>query len=1114
VDAWIDIRRKARESHQNALSVAKGDRRAAEIIAAALSNDDLELAHYEPGSIVGKNVFGFLERESRLVNVAAHQEPGDEAVVIAHEIGHYKLHRDPKNEVTVKAPGLGGDPIDSGAGRVEGYSPRERKEIQADIFAGEFLCPSDWLRAEYIERGRRPSEIAKELGLPPNLVMNQTIRALLLPPLRPAEPGRSGHDAVLDDSQKTAATWNKGPLLVDAGPGTGKTRTLVHRIKHLLGTGAHSGSILALTFSNKAAEEMRERLSAMDADAAIEMWVGTFHAFGLELLTKWPGRVGRSSNVRILDQTGSLALLEENLTKLPLHYYQNLYEPAYELIYVLRVISRCKDELISPAMYRTEAEAALAAAKTDDERENAEKALEVAAIYEIYEQALQDADAVDFGDLVMLATRILEQNSDIRELIHADFNHILVDEYQDVNFASARLLRACCGAGTDVWVVADQRQSIYRFRGAEPSNVSRFEQEFNGTRHPLGHNYRSFAAIVRTFERFSASMGDNSAMVGAWAAHRADGGEVSLTVTPSLAAEAEAIRDKIEELRAKGVPYHDQTILGRTHLTLARVTGILEQLGVPLLYLGDLFERPEIRDLLSLVALDAEFGGIGLVRVAGMREYGASREDALAVIRWAQLNRVFIFDALNRISEIEGLTEDGRIGLAKLGRQLNGFSVGTSPWTLLTTWLFERSDYLSPLLMANDIVSQQKLVAIYQLLKVCGEHVAMGDSSRKRLLERIRRIEVLNEDTPYRAVSSEATDVEAVRVMTIHGSKGLEFRAVHFPALATMYMPNSWRGVRIPPPPSLAHLAMRPTGHDHEEECLFFVGLSRARDYLSLSRAEKYTTRNASASRFLGSVAGVIPATRYQGSGNSYSIGISLKPPAVRDSYPEKELDLYMQCPARYQYQVIEELRGGRDESAYVQFHRCVYITVGWLEQARQNGRTVDGPGALAHLAAVWATGGPIDHAFENYYRSAAENMVRVMAEAISTETGQYYREEWSIPVGARQISITPDRVLIGSDSTVRVQRIRTGRKTKSELDKPIYALLRRGAELRYPGKPVSVEILYLGTGERVPVPAKNDGKLLAKYIDAIADIERGDFHAEPDARRCPNCQCYFMCGV
>src|SRR5260370_1293277 len=168
--------------------------------------------------------------------------------------------------------------------------------------------------------------------------------------------------------------------------------------------------ILALTFSNKAAEEMRERLSAMNPYAAIEIWAGTFHAFSYELITKWPSSVGRTAAVRILDEAGSLALLEDNLAKLPLHYYQNLYEPAYELVHVLRAISRCKDELISPAAYRAEAEAALAAAISDEQSEAAEKALEVAAIYEIYEDELRRADAVDFGDLIALTLRILEDN--------------------------------------------------------------------------------------------------------------------------------------------------------------------------------------------------------------------------------------------------------------------------------------------------------------------------------------------------------------------------------------------------------------------------------------------------------------------------------------------------------------------------------------------------------------------------------------------------------------------------------------------------------------------------------------------------------------------------------
>src|SRR5262249_13181989 len=164
---------------------------------------------------------------------------------------------------------LGGDPVENGMGAGEGYSPRERKEVQADVFAGEFLCPSDWLHDQFVVHGKRPSDIAKELGLPRDLVLHQMIRALLLPPLTEAPPPQAGGVFALDDSQKTAALWSNGNILVDAGPGTGKTRTLVSRVEHLLQqTGP--ASILALTFSNKAAEEMRDRISAMSPAAAIE----------------------------------------------------------------------------------------------------------------------------------------------------------------------------------------------------------------------------------------------------------------------------------------------------------------------------------------------------------------------------------------------------------------------------------------------------------------------------------------------------------------------------------------------------------------------------------------------------------------------------------------------------------------------------------------------------------------------------------------------------------------------------------------------------------------------------------------------------------------------------
>lgn len=1110
MDAWSDIRLAARDCRTAALAKAGAAPTARELVDAMAELEDLEIVEFDPGTRAGENVLGFFERGPGIVHLARGQAKEDEVVVIAHELGHFRLHTNPESDVTDVSMRLSGEPVESGGARVDGYSSRERKEVQADVFAGEFLCPSNWLKDRLLA-GANPSEIAAELGLPRNLVLQQAIRALLLPPLvRHDVEERERVAYGLDDDQQAAVDWDDGPLLLHAGPGTGKTRTLVERVSRIIKADTAS-SILALTFSNKAAEEMRERLSAVDADAAIEMWVGTFHAFGLELVTRYAGRIGRSEKVKILDPTASLALLEANLEQLPLHHYQNLFEPALELAFVVSAISRAKDELIGPAEYLAAAGADLAVAADDAALEVAEKAVEVGKVYVIYERLLAEADAVDFGDLILQAVKLLKDDV-VRADVIGSYRHLLVDEYQDVNYASSMLLRAFSSECRDIWVVADHRQSIYRFRGAEPSNVERFTDEFGGTRHTLGINYRSGTSVVRAFAAFTGGMAGGK--TSQWAANRGDVGEVTLEVCSTVEDEACAIRDRIEELRAAGVPYRDQAILARSHLTLGRLTSLLERLNVPLLYLGDLFERAEIRDLLSLVALDAEFGGLGLVRVGQLPAYGASEGDTIAVIGWASAQKLPVIAALSRVGEIEGLSDEGRIGLSKLGAELAFVGPATTPWTMLTGWLFETGDYLHGLIRSTNAADRQKLIAIYHLLKVCGEHDAAGDRSRRRLLARIRRIELLNQDSVYRAISAEATDVDAVRVLTIHGSKGLEFPAVHLPALATRYMPASRKGSRTPALARYPQLNMAKDDHDAEEECLFFVGLSRARDHLSLTRAQRYTSQNATASKFLDLVSAIPTKIRTVPSTMPQPI---VRPPVVveqRTSYSAAELETYIRCPARYRYEQLMGLRGGTDGAAFLDFHRCVRRTLEWIQDRRSEGVATSASEALAHLDALWAERGPVGHGFEGYYRRAANRMVANGAAFIAAEQGASIDGELEVAIAGRTVTMEPDRV-VDAAGVVRVQRIRTGRQTKSEGDKPIYGALRLAAQRRFPGRSISVGAYYPSDGATREFPAGKEDKAVKAFEGAINGIEAGQFPAKPDDPRfCPNCQCYFICGV
>ncbi len=1111
MDAWNQIRLVARRCHADALDKSNGNREARSLIEAITQLNDLELNHFIPGEQVSDGVMGFLDRPALMINIAQGLPEDEEAVVIAHELGHFFLHEDPRNEVNQIDHGLSGDKVDSGAGVVHGYSPREQKEIQADVFAGEFLCPSDWLKQESLS-GQRPSKIAERLGLPPHVVMNQAIRALLLPELKDERIASDKIETVieLDESQQEAVDWRGGPLLVDAGPGTGKTRTLVSRIKALLENDVSPASILALTFSNKAADEMRERIYDCNEDAAIEMWLGTFHAFGLELIQKWPEEIGRSISVRVLDQTQSLALLEDNLSLLSLTHYQNLYEPAYELVEILKVISRCKDEMISPEEYKTEAMFFFESADTDN-LETAEKTIEIAKAYQVYEDLLKENDAVDYGDLVMKAAQLLESNTTVQNYYLDRFEHILVDEYQDVNLASARLLRALSSDKTGIWVVADQRQSIYRFRGAEPTNVTRFESEFSGIKKTLKYNYRSGEPVVRTFDTFASSM--QNAMSGGWTAYRGSTGSITMTVAKDVASEAEAIHDQIKRYRDEGIPYTEQVILGRSHLTLGRICNELERLGVPLLYMGDLFERSEIRDLLSLVALDAEFGGIGLVRVATLPEYGATRSDALTIIHWANDKNINILEALGKLDDIDGLTDQGRGGLTLLNKHLDGMGPETTPWTMLTTWLFERSNYLDQFFSINDAKAQQCLIAIYQLLKVCGEHMSVENPTRKKLVARIRRIEKLEQDKSYRAVSSEASNMDAVRVMTVHGSKGLEFDVVHLPAISTGYMPSTYKGVRNKPPPTLIQLSLQKDDHEAEEECLFFVALSRSKDHLSLSRAERYTSRNASASKFIDRLNGHLSTQRTAETIETETKREQLNPQEPQKHYYYKTLETYIDCPAKYSYENIDNLFGWIVDNAYVGFHRCISRTVGWLEDQQQSGSSYDLTKATEYLDTQWDEVGPSKHANSSYYKAIAKSSVEKLVELYSIEEIRYERAQWDVNLNGKTISITPDRVFIDSNEIIHVQRIRNSRPTKSEPTKPVYALLRLGAQQRFPGKKVIVETLYPATGDTILTDSKKDTKHLREYADAIAKIEQGAFPANANPRVCPSCPCYFICG-
>ncbi len=1123
---WDEIRRLARTQRAAALREAGGDPSAESLLAAAERLTGFERTGLPASDSLLDGADAALDHVMKRVWFSREVEPRLARFYHAHEYAHLWLHpeRESQPEFNLDPEAIE-EPLPVGVNRVEGYGPEELREREANVFAREFLLPTDFLRGWYETDRASAGDVAGRLGLPESLVLQQMARALLTPEIRPADVSAGGTDErPMDPSQQDAAHAPRGPLLLEAGPGTGKTRTLVGRIVFLLEQGVPPTSILALTFSNRAAEELRSRVAEARPDDAPRIWIGTFHAFGLELLRRYGSHVGLPARVSVLDPSDSIALMEGMVSDLELDHYQNLYDPALYLRDIMSAISRAKDELVGPQEYAELGENMLAQATTPDETEAAEKAVEVARVYKTYQDALDREHLLDFGDLIYKSVSLLRTHVDIRDTLRGTYRHVLVDEYQDVNRASGLLLRELTGAGAGLWVVGDTRQAIYRFRGAAPANMRRFGEDFPGAKlKSLRYNYRSQPAIVDVFAGLAPSMRacQSGPRFVRWEPKRPDsGGRVLMEVADDLAAEAAGVATEIERQRASGIPYTQQAVLCRSHTNLGRVAAELEGLGVPVLYLGDLFERPEIRDMLSLLSFACEPDGRGLVRLARFPEYEVPLDDVLTLLELAKERNVPFPDALALAETAATISPEGREGLALLGLHLDGMR-HVGPWTLLTYYLFERSRYLDILLGDRSMAGQQRSLALYQFLQFVHEQrpAAPGEAAdaKLRLLRYVRRLEIYGDEKQLRQLPNWADDIDAVRLLTVHASKGLEFQAVYLPFLGRGLFPARRQAQPCPPPEGM--IVSASDDHDEEEECLFFVGLSRARDFLCLSRARRYGAQNSNAPDLLEKMAGLLPSAP---SGPVTWASATPAPVFVADPTPASEpfaaedLDVYIRCPRQYFYESVLGLNRRREDSGYVEFHRCVYRVLRWMAEERASGNPVDETAALAYLAEVWQVQGPEEHPYKELYRASAVELVEMAVRRPYTSQGSAVRPTWEVSVPHGLIRLTPDHVEVLSDGSEVVERLRTGRPTKSEVGKDIYALYVTAAQEAEPRVPRSVQVRYLSADQVDPVdPRPGPIKTrLDRYNEAIKGILREDFSPKPSDRICPRCPHYFVCPV
>lgn len=1116
MDAIELARQRATELHLDAVRKGRDPWAPYDFVVAEAQARGLTVEKCAQGADVLDGGRAIFDSDCRLIVHEDVGSPFEQAFLVAHEIGHAELGDDEDGERALEIdPARAAEAAPVGLDRVVDYSRRQRREVQMDLFAREFLLPRPVVRELYLEHGMTCSDVANRLGASFDVVAQQMLDALLLPSVT-REPAHPEPDIPLNDQQRQAAAHRGPAFMLQAGPGTGKTRTLVARVESLLDEGVDPRRILLLTFSNRAAAEMSERIARKRPSDAAALWIGTFHRFGLDLLRRFHDHCDLPADPRLMDRTEAVELLEHEFPRLGLEHYRDLYDPSQVIADILSAISRAKDEVVDAARYVELAQQMRDVSSRPEDITAAERALEVARVYEAYEELKRQAGCVDFGDLVLRPVQLLEAHDALRQQLQQAYDHVLVDEYQDVNRSSVRLLTALKPQGTNLWVVGDAKQSIYRFRGASSFNISRFGKEdfAGGIMGYLELNYRSVQEIVEAFSEFATGMGAGGAHSRLNADREPSGSPAELQTVATGDLISSALAEGIEQLRQAGHPYRDQAVLCRGNDKLSELGQELERLGIPVLFLGSLFERPEVKDLVALLSLLTDRRAMGLVRIGCWPDFAMTLEDV-----------VLVFEHLRTVeaepggwsSTITGLSAAGQTALGKLQASLQGFNQASLPWTILTTMVLDRTRVAAQIASSSSVADQARGIAIWQFMNFVRVQPPGQGLPILRLMDRIRRLLRLRDDRDLRQLPTSAQGIDAVRLMTIHGAKGLEFPVVHVAGVNQDSMPGAYRPLKCPPPDGMvvgaegSSDAAGRSAHAQEQECLFYVAMSRARNRLFLYAA---TNKGNGARRPLSAFVDRIGSLRH------VPTNPALRLPSAPDTTPldvtfsgnvifsAKAAALYESCRRRFLYTHLLHIGGHRQATAFMKMHEAVRS----VYQAVIEAGNTPVEGWEGWLEASFIEHGLHEHGYADEYRVMAKTMLRFFFASRDGAVLEF-AEALSVAFGDEQIVVRPDEILV-KDGVRTLRRIYTGHAPRSEPKDIGAAAFLLAAQTTFPG--AVAEHVYLADGQTKPLSLKPKelGDRQIKLQSILANIRAGHFEAEQSEYMCPGCPAFFVCGA
>jgi DNA helicase-2/ATP-dependent DNA helicase PcrA len=627
----------------------------------------------------------------------------------------------------------------------------------------------------------------------------------------------------LNEQQRAAVEHSGGPLLIVAGAGSGKTRVLTHRIAHLLAARqVHPGSILAITFTNKAAGEMKERVEALVGPRAKAMWVSTFHSACVRILRRESKVLGFTSSFSIYDAADSrrlMALVCRDLDLDPKQYPPKSFSAQ---------VSNLKNELIDEETFADRADGGTSQAGGSGG--GFEKKL--AEAYALYQSRLREANALDFDDLIMTTVNLLQAFPDVAEHYRRRFRHVLVDEYQDTNIAQYTLVRELVGGGdeaAELCVVGDADQSIYAFRGATIRNILQFEEDYPDARTLLlEQNYRSTQTILtaanaviernagRRAKNLWTEAGDGPVIVGYTADQEHD--------------EAQFVADEIDRLTDAGdARPGDVAVFYRTNAQSRVFEEVFIRVGLPYKVVGGVrfYERREVRDVLAYLRVLANpEDGVPLRRILNVPKRGIGERAEAMVEALALREKISFAAALRRVDEAYGMAARSANAVKRFNTLMDELRTvvesGAGPAVVLEAVL-ERTGYLAELQASTDPQDETRVENVQELAAVALEfEQERGEDEPGSLADFLERV-ALVADSDQIPDDEAGDDAGVITLMTLHTAKGLEFPVVFLTGMEDGVFPH-----------------MRALGQVkelEEERRLAYVGITRARERLYLTRS-------------------------------------------------------------------------------------------------------------------------------------------------------------------------------------------------------------------------------------------------------------------------------------